>query len=246
MSLAGERGHLAWWLPRLAGLRLTLRFRSLAAHWGWLRFVLLALVVLLALGWIGLAGTGYEYRPLEASDLAFHVPGGSRDEPSPSQASKENSRLKTRLARAEPRGNYIVVDRSNNRLYLMKDGQVVLDARCSAGSGIVLRDGERSWRFETPSGRFRVLSKTKSPVWRKPDWAFREEGKPVPKNAADRIEYGTLGEYALHFGNGYMIHGTLYEILLGRSVTHGCIRLGRQDLAQVFRSAPVGTPIYIF
>jgi L,D-transpeptidase YbiS len=83
-------------------------------------------------------------------------------------------------------------------------------------------------------------------VWRKPDWAFVEEGQPIPTKAAERFEYGTLGEYALYFGNGYMIHGTLYERLLGRSVTHGCIRLGRDDLRKVWAMVPVGTPIFVY
>jgi L,D-transpeptidase YbiS len=43
-----------------------------------------------------------------------------------------------------------------------------------------------------------------------------------------------------------MIHGTLYERLLGRSVTHGCIRLGKEDLRKVFGAVPIGTPIYIY
>ena len=47
----------------------------------------------------------------------------------------------------------------------------------------------------------------------------------VPTNAADRVEQGVLGEYALGFGKGYFIHGTLYTRLLGKNVTHGCIRL---------------------
>jgi L,D-transpeptidase YbiS len=55
-----------------------------------------------------------------------------------------------------------------------------------------------------------------------------------------------LGEHALYFGNGFMIHGTLYERLLGRSVTHGCIRLGREDLSSIYDASPVGTQIFIY
>ena len=58
--------------------------------------------------------------------------------------------------------------------------------------------------------------------------------------------FGLLGEYALYFGNGYLIHGTLYERYLRRSVSHGCIRVGRDDLREVYRVAPIGTPIYIY
>jgi L,D-transpeptidase ErfK/SrfK len=85
-----------------------------------------------------------------------------------------------------------------------------------------------------------------NPVWRKPDWAFIEEGLPVPEDPDDRIEYGALGRYALPFGDGYLIHGTLYERLLGSPVTHGCIRLGRDDLARLYASVEVGTPVLIF
>jgi L,D-transpeptidase YbiS len=55
-----------------------------------------------------------------------------------------------------------------------------------------------------------------------------------------------LGEYALGFGKGYFIHGTLYPRLLGKNVTHGCIRLNDEDLKSVYRLARVGTPIMIF
>jgi L,D-transpeptidase YbiS len=100
--------------------------------------------------------------------------------------------------------------------------------------------------FATPTGRFEILSKTKNPVWKKPDWAFIEEGQPIPKDPSERFAYGELGEYALALGDGYLIHGTLYERLLGRSVTHGCIRLGRDDLRKLYASTRVGTAVYIF
>ena len=103
-----------------------------------------------------------------------------------------------------------------------------------------------SRRIGLARGRFEVLSKAQNPVWRKPDWAFVEEGEPIPKNPADRLDYGALGEYALYFGHGFMIHGTLYERLLGRAVSHGCIRVGRDDLRKVYAAAPIGTPIYIY
>ena len=154
----------------------------------------------------------------------------------------------TALDRQAPRGVYVVVDIHRNRLRLMRGNQKVLEAPCSAGSGMVLKEGKagRVWVFDTPRGRFEVLSKTEDPVWKKPDWAFVEEGEPIPKDPADRLEYGSLGEYALYFGNGYMIHGTLYERLLGRPVSHGCIRLGRDPLRVVYRTAPLGTPVYIY
>jgi L,D-transpeptidase YbiS len=60
------------------------------------------------------------------------------------------------------------------------------------------------------------------------------------------VEEGVLGDYALAFGNGYFIHGTLYKRLLGRNVTHGCIRVGDEDLETIYKLSRLGTKIYIF
>jgi len=162
---------------------------------------------------------------------------------------KEERRLRADLGRLRPRGAYIVVDRANNRIYLRRGDAVEVDAPASTGSRAVLRETggqHRSWTFDTPPGRFSILSERPDPVWTKPDWAFLEEGKPVPTRLSERREYGSLGEYALDLGDGYMIHGTLYERLLGRAVTHGCVRVGRDALRAIARSAGPGTQVFIY
>jgi L,D-transpeptidase ErfK/SrfK len=157
--------------------------------------------------------------------------------------------LSKQLAQLMPGQPYIVVDTARNHLYIKRRDRIMLDALASTGSGTILdKPGEAKgqWIFDTPRGEFIVQSKLVNPVWVKPDWAFIEEGLAVPKSAADRIESGVLGEYALGFGKGYFIHGTLYPRLLGKNVTHGCIRLNDDDLKSVYRLARVGTPIMIF
>ncbi len=160
-----------------------------------------------------------------------------------------NLALQRQLAQLSPPGPYIVVDTARNHLYVKRHGQVVLDAIASTGSGTLLdKPGEASgqWIFDTPRGEFTVQSKLTNPVWVKPDWAFIEEGEEVPRSLAQRVEPGVLGEYALGFGKGYFIHGTLYTRLLGKNVTHGCIRLNDQDLKAVYQVAKIGTPIMIY
>lgn len=157
-------------------------------------------------------------------------------------------RSRAALAALAPGSVYIVVDRARNRLYVKRSDKVLLEAICSTGSGTLLKDPatHREWLFETPSGRFRVVRKARDPVWTKPDWAFVEEGEPVPQKWSKRRDPDTLGDYALYLGHGYMIHGTLYQRYLGRSVTHGCVRLGDEDLERVYRMTPVGAPVFIF
>lgn len=161
---------------------------------------------------------------------------------------KENAQLRRRLQALAPQGVHIVVDSAKNLLYLKKGNQVLRQAVVSCGSGSILEEpgGRRKWIFDTPRGEFEVKSKIVNPTWVKPDWAFIEEGKEVPKRTEERLEPGVLGDYALGFGNGYFIHGTLYTRLLGRNVTHGCIRVGDEDLEAIYKAVSIGTKIFVF
>lgn len=160
----------------------------------------------------------------------------------------ENYILKNKINSRKPRGVYILIDTASNLLYLKQNDQTILKAIISTGSGNILIDpsGKREWIFETPRGIFTVKSKFENPLWIKPDWAFIEERKPIPKNPSARIEKDVLGDYAIGLGNGYFIHGTLYKRLLGKNVTHGCIRLGDKELKIVYETTPIGAKVFIF
>lgn len=145
-----------------------------------------------------------------------------------------------------PEGYYIVIDTALNRLYLKKGDRVILDAPCSTGSRRTLVSPAREWTFETPRGEFTIRRIIADPSWRRPDWAFLEEGQPIPRDERKRWVQGALGAYALGLGGSYFIHGTEYTRLLGQNVTHGCIRLGAEDLAQVAALVSVGAKVYIF
>jgi lipoprotein-anchoring transpeptidase ErfK/SrfK len=157
-------------------------------------------------------------------------------------------KLEQKTQRLFPTGNAILVDTAQNQISLVRGSQVIAQAKCSTGSGLELKDtkGNRTWTFETPRGYFRVLSKVSNPVWYRPDWAFIEEGSPIPKDRASRAVADVLGDYALAFGDGYFIHGTLYTRMLGTSVTHGCIRVDDKTLEKIYRTAQPGTPIWIY
>ncbi len=208
------------------------------------------LVVFLAI--VAWAGTGYSYGPYVEPAPKYKGPVLVTDQEiqrATTRLERRSRDLAARLKAAAPKGVYIVIDETQNLLYLKRDEETLLDAKVSAGSGMVLKESvgkKRVWVFDSPRGRFEVLSMLRNPVWAKPDWAFVEDGEPIPTNPADRLETGSLGEYALYFGNGYMIHGTLYERLLGRAVSHGCVRVGRDDLRKVWANAHLGMRIFIY
>jgi L,D-transpeptidase ErfK/SrfK len=161
---------------------------------------------------------------------------------------KETRQVERKLAAFVPRSHYLVINSSSNRFILYRGGLEVWSGRCSTGSYILLKNGEeQQWMFKTPKGEFRILGKTANPVWKKPDWAFIEEGLPVPPfNHASRFEFGVLGDYALSLGDGYLIHGTLFQRYLGLPVTHGCIRLGDRDLQVVYNALNNGSKVFIY
>jgi L,D-transpeptidase YbiS len=160
----------------------------------------------------------------------------------------QRAQMQKKMKALLPKSVYIVVDTGANIIYLKKGDEILKKAVISAGSGDILEEpgGKRQWIFDTPRGEFSVDSKIEDPYWVKPDWAFIEEGEKIPKNQEGRIEAGMLGDYALGFGKGFFIHGTLYTRLLGRNVTHGCIRVGDEDLKVIFKASSIGTKIFIY
>ena len=146
--------------------------------------------------------------------------------------------------------HYIVISRELNHLWLMRNGSVVLDAVCATGKGdtLVWEAGGKTWVFRTPTGRFTVRYKTDSPRWVPPEWDYVERGEEPPDwlGRARSASYDMLGDYCINIGGDLNIHGTLYENLLGRSITHGCIRVGAQDLAQIYRRVRTGTEVFIY
>jgi len=176
----------------------------------------------------------------------------SEDDPEVEKAiarlEREHARLLRRYNALTPKQNYLIVNTSDNHFYLYRGTTLIREGFVSTGSYIRLQShDDREWLFRTPKGKHTVKGKVVRPVWRKPDWAFIEEGLPVPpRDHHSRFEAGVLGDYALSLGGGYLIHGTLYKRLLGMPVTHGCIRLDDDDLEFIYNSLNVGSHVYIY
>jgi L,D-transpeptidase YbiS len=213
-----------------------------------LRRLLLVLVIVVVTLFLLLeiAGCVLARRQVAKPEPELALPG-ARDNRARILESK-NAALRKKLAGLAPKGVYVVVDTANNRVYLKKEGQTVREMVASCGSGNVLEDpvGGRKWTFETPRGAFQVRSKITNPIWIKPDWAFIEEGEPIPERSSERAKPGEMGDYALGIGQGYFLHGTMYKRLLGRNVSHGCVRLGDEDLKVLYETAGIGTRVFIF
>jgi len=158
-------------------------------------------------------------------------------------------KLQAKLDKFTPGDAYLIVNTSENHFYLYKGKELIRHGLCSTGKNQKLVSVERNYTntFYTPQGVKTVKGKQKNPVWAKPNWAFIEEGLPIPPPGhPSRFESGTLGAYKLTLGDGYMIHGTIYKRFIGQSVTHGCVRLLDDDLEAVYNSLQIGSKVYIY
>lgn len=157
--------------------------------------------------------------------------------------------LRAKVAKRLKGAAHLVIDAKANKLYVKKGARLLWQADVSVGRGGVLKDAKsgRRWEFVTPRGEFRVIGKAPDPLWRKPDWAYVEAGEPVPPPGdPSRMVSGELGAYVMNLGDGYLIHGTKREELLGRPASHGCVRVGAADLEKLYASVPNGTRVFIF
>jgi lipoprotein-anchoring transpeptidase ErfK/SrfK len=67
-----------------------------------------------------------------------------------------------------------------------------------------------------------------------------------PVTSKQRHYDKVLGKYRLNLGDGYAIHGTDQPDKLGQPVSHGCIRLGDDDIAKLYAMSKVGDTVIIY
>lgn len=110
---------------------------------------------------------------------------------------------------------------------------------------LVVHDGDRKVlsapvavgreRTPTPSGRFFVTSLLKP---------------PDPHGAYGPYAFGlsAFSDVLFHFGGGpgqIGLHGTDRPSRLGKSISHGCIRVSNRDVKALARVIPLGTPVTV-
>ena len=106
--------------------------------------------------------------------------------------------------------------------------------------------GKMDWK--TPLGLTRVVSKQERPNWYPPESVrleHEQKGDPLPKVVPPGPD-NPLGEHAMRLGipgGSYLIHGTNRPAGVGMQVTHGCIRLFPEDIAELFEFVPVNTRV---
>ncbi len=113
--------------------------------------------------------------------------------------------------------------------------------------------GTESGSYKTPTGRFRVAEKHGDGA--EPGMIFKsrvatgEFGKDG--DDADHVQTRILWLEGLDEANAnskdryIYIHGTNWESALGTPASHGCVRMGNEDITSIYDEVPVGTEVVI-
>jgi L,D-transpeptidase ErfK/SrfK len=109
--------------------------------------------------------------------------------------------------------------------------------------------GKMDWH--TPLGRTTITQKRERPTWSPPESVRKEHiarGEPPLPAVVPAGPDNPLGMHAMRLGipgGSYLIHGTNNPIAVGMAVTHGCIRMYPEDIAELFPMVAQGTPVYL-
>jgi lipoprotein-anchoring transpeptidase ErfK/SrfK len=134
----------------------------------------------------------------------------------------------------EKLGKTIFVSRSHMTLKLYDGTKLEKSYRCAVGMP----------RYPTPLGWWKIVAKVVNPTWRNngSDWA-----KDMPESIPGG-PYGPLGTRALYLdASGIRIHGIPpnEDWSIGNAASHGCMRMHRWDVEDLYPRVPVGTRVII-
>jgi hypothetical protein len=134
--------------------------------------------------------------------------------------------LRTTLAAAaqpEP-ARLILVSVEDRRLALIEDGKVMKVYRVAVG-----RDSTPS-----PTGTFTIEDRVSNPT-------YYHDGKVIPPGPNNPVGTRWMGLSKA----GYGIHGTNEPRSIGKAASHGCIRMSRRDLEDLFAKVRAGDTVEI-
>jgi lipoprotein-anchoring transpeptidase ErfK/SrfK len=139
-----------------------------------------------------------------------------------SEAQSTNS--KTAQLKKVQHQRRIVVSIPHRKLALIEDGAVKKVYPVAVGTA----------ETPSPTGTFQIKTRLEKPTYFHP-------GKVIPPGPDNPLGTRWMGLSA----KGYGIHGTNLERSIGKAASHGCIRMHRRDLEELFAMVQAGDEVEI-
>lgn len=116
----------------------------------------------------------------------------------------------------------IVVSLEDHKLALVEDGQVKKVYTVAVGKPST----------PSPTGTFTIARRVKNPT-------YSHDGKVVPPGPGNPVGTRWMGLSI----KGYGIHGTNEPKSIGKAASHGCIRMAKKDLEEMYEMVSVGDTV---
>jgi lipoprotein-anchoring transpeptidase ErfK/SrfK len=127
-------------------------------------------------------------------------------------------------AASTPATRRIIVSIPDRKLALVEEGRVLRVYKVAVGARV----------SPSPTGEFRVVRRLTNPTYYHP-------GVVIPPGKSNPLGTRWIGLDR----KGYGIHGTNEPRSIGKAASHGCIRLAKADLEQLFVEVRVGDVVEI-
>lgn len=144
--------------------------------------------------------------------------------PLPTAAPAEAPSAKPRESKPRVSRKRVIVSIPDRKLALVDEGRVVKTYSIAVGA-----DASPS-----PTGDFKIINKVTDPTYYRPGLVIT----PGPDNP---LGNRWLGLDRAHFG----IHGTNEPLSIGQAASHGCIRMAKPDVEELYALARVGDTVEI-
>jgi lipoprotein-anchoring transpeptidase ErfK/SrfK len=118
----------------------------------------------------------------------------------------------------------VLVSLPDRKLAVLEDGRLLKAFPVAVGAQV----------SPSPAGEFRIINRLTNPTYYYP-------GTVIPPGPANPLGSRWIG---LNL-KGYGIHGTNAPRSIGKAASHGCIRLAKRDLEQLFDLLRVGDTVVI-
>lgn len=143
-----------------------------------------------------------------------------------------------------PIGKFRIIKKEENPVWVPPDWHYIEEAR-KRGTNVVRLSHGDSYAGLSVRGKD-VVTSSGEPL---PPGEVIEWGGVIvipPVGTRQRQFDKVLGSYRLNLGDGYALHGTQRTDELGQSVSHGCVRLGDNDIKYLYQIANVGDEVIIY
>ena len=135
---------------------------------------------------------------------------------------QQTAEVQTASVQSTPAKRVIVVSLEDKKLALVEDGQVKRVYNVAVGKPST----------PSPTGTFTIARRIKNPT-------YSHDGKTVLPGPGNPVGTRWMGLSV----KGYGIHGTNEPKSIGKAASHGCIRMAKKDLEEMYEMVSVGDTV---